>query len=505
MRDDAPMATFRWRLRGLSMTSGFRFAVAAATIALLAATAQAQAQPSAPPPSPAAPIAETPASARLHQFLAAAAAGDDAFIAFARQVQPDGKVTDDQLRDMRWQTGDVEFHGLIAATPTHAEAWVFDPKMEEWVILSLDVTADPSHSVTAVALHVSGHHPPDVADTPRLQPAELVAAVDQRMQAAAKADRFSGAVLIAENGKVLLDTAYGLADRDAKTPNTTDTQFRFGSMGKMFTAVSIMQLAQAGKLDLTAPIGRYLPGYPNRDIAEKVTVNNLLTHTGGTGNIFGPEFDAHRLELKDSKDYVALYGARPPRFAPGAQYEYSNYGFMLLGRIVETVSGGPYDDYIAGHIFKPAGMTATGNQPETVRLPKRATGYMTRKGQIVSAADTLPWSGTPAGGGYSTVGDLAKFAEALMTDRLMDAAHTKLLTDGGFTGADGKFWRYDFGAPTGDGRRFYGHSGGAPGMSGELRIFPASAGHPAATIVVLANRDPPVATGAANFISDRLP
>jgi CubicO group peptidase (beta-lactamase class C family) len=485
------------------MTSRFRFAVAAAVTALFAA--QAQAQPPAAPPPATGPVAETPASARLHQFLAAAAAGDDAFIAFAREAQPNGKLTDDQLRGMRQQTADMKFHGLIAATPTHAEAWVFDPNMEAWVVLNLDVTADAAHTITGVGLRGTGRHPPDVADAPHLQPAALAAAVRQRMDAAARADRFSGAVLIAEDGKLLLDAAYGLADRDARTPNTTDTQFRFGSMGKMFTAVSILQLAQAGKLDLTAPIGRYLPGYPNRDIAEKVTVNNLLTHTGGTGNIFGPEFDAHRLELKDAKDYVALYGARPPRFAPGARFEYSNYGFMLLGRIVETVSGQRYDDYIAGHIFKPAGMTATGNQPETVRLPKRATGYMTQKGQIVWAADTLPWSGTPAGGGYSTVGDLAKFADALMADRLLDPAHTKLLTEGGFTGADGKFWRYDFGAQTADGRRFYGHNGGAPGMNGELRIFPASAGHPAATIVALANRDPPVASGAVNFISDRLP
>jgi CubicO group peptidase (beta-lactamase class C family) len=486
------------------MTSRFGLAVAAAATALLAAAAQAQ-PAGAPPPAAAGSVAETPASARLREFLAAAAAGDDAFIAFAREAQPSGKLTDDQLRGMRQQTADMKFHGLIAATPTHAEAWVFDPNMEAWVILSLDVTAEAPHSVTGLGLRVSGRHPPDVADTPRLQPAALVAAVRQRMEAAAKADRFSGAVLISENGKLLLDAAYGLADRAAKTPNTTDTQFRFGSMGKMFTAVSIMQLAQAGKLDLTAPIGRYLPDYPNREIAEKVTVNNLLTHTGGTGDIFGPQFDAHRLELKAPKDYVALYGARAPRFAPGARAEYSNYGFMLLGRIVETVSGQSYDDYIAGHIFKPAGMSATGNQPETVHLPKRATGYTMQKGQIVSAADTLPWSGTPAGGGYSTVGDLAKFADALMADRLLDAAHTKLLTDGGFTGADGKFWRYDFGAPSGDGRRFYGHGGGAPGMNGELRIFPASAGHPAATIVVLANRDPPVASAAANFICDRLP
>ncbi|MBS0362768.1 MAG: beta-lactamase family protein [Proteobacteria bacterium] len=488
-----------------------RSSIAVAFAVILAAVGTgAVAQPAMPPAAPAAaPVAETAASDIARRMLAAARAGDDAFIAFSRDANA-RPFPDDALRTMRGQLAGLQVHALISATPTHAEFTVFDPQLESWGVLGLNVTAEEPHKINGLTMQ-PGRHPPDVADTPRLQPAALVAAVRQRLEAAAKADRFSGAVLIAENGKTLLDAAYGLADREAKAPNTTDTQFRFGSMGKMFTAVSIMQLAQAGKLDLTAPIGRYLPGYPNRDIANHVTVDNLLTHTGGTGDIFGPQFEAHRLELKTPQDYVALYGARAPLFAPGARNQYSNYGFMLLGRIVETVSGQSYDDYIAGHIFKPAGMTATGNQPETVRLPKRVTGYMTRKGQIVSAAETLPWSGTPAGGGYSTVGDLAKFADALMADRLLDAAHTRLLTDGGFTGADGKFWRYDFGAPAGDGRRYYGHNGGAPGMNGELRIFPASPpkngdkGHPAATIVVLANRDPPAATGVANFITDRLP
>ena len=276
-------------------------------------------------------------------------------------------------------------------------------------------------------------------------------------------------------------------------------------MGKMFTAVSIMQLAQAGKLDLTAPVGRYLKDYPNAEIAAHVTIDNLLTHSGGTGDIFGPQFTAHRLELKDAEDYVTLYGVRAPLFAPGARTEYSNYGFMLMGRIVEVVSGQSYDDYIADHIFAAAHMTATGNLPETTPLPRRATGYMSRGGQLVSAADTQPWRGTPAGGGYSTVGDLAKFADALMANRLLDAAHTKLLTTGGVTGPHGQLLRYDFGAQAGDGRRFFGHGGGAPGMNGELRIFPAEPGHEAYTVVVLANRDPPVATGVANFIADRLP
>jgi len=485
------------------MTRTSRLVLAIAAMVAVSGSA-AVAQPPYQPPPAARPVAETPASELARRLLAAAKAGDDAFLAFMHEADPKSKRPDDQLRGMGQQIATFEVHGLLFVSPSRAEFTVFDPDAERWAVFALDVTADAPHTITGLSLG-PGHRPPEVAAPPRLQAAELAAVTRKRMEAATAADKFSGAVLIEEAGKPILNAAYGLADREAKTAADTATQFRFGSMGKMFTAVSIMQLVQAGKIDLTAPIGRYLPGYPNRDIAEKVTVNNLLTHTGGTGDIFGPQYFARRLDFKTPADYVALYGARAPLFEPGARVEYSNYGFMLLGRIVETVSGGSYDDYIAAHIFKPAGMTATGNQPETVHLPKRATGYMRRNGQIVSAVDTLPWSGTPAGGGYSTTGDLAKFADALMANRLLDPAHTKLLTTGGFTGADGQFRRYDFGAPAGDGRRYFGHNGGAPGMNGELRIFPAEAGHTGAVIVVLANRDPQVATAAANFITERLP
>jgi CubicO group peptidase (beta-lactamase class C family) len=457
-----------------------------------------------PEPAAAAPVAETPASRLARDMLKAAAEGGEQFIAFMHRAEPKAQRPDEAYLGMRDNLKSLKLHRVENATATHADLLAFATNMEMWVRLSLDVSADTPPTIVGNRLHPA-QRPADVAPTPRLAPAALVAATKARMAAAARADTFSGAVLVALGGKPLLADAYGLADRESKTRNTTDTQFRFGSMGKMFTAVSIMQLAEAGKLDLTAPIGRYLTDYPNADIATKVTINNLLSHSGGTGDIFTPEYFAKRLEVKDPKDYVALFGARPPRFTPGERQEYSNYGFMLLGRIVEVVSGQSYDDYIAAHIFAPAHMTATGNQPETVVLPHRAVGYMGSGSRLTSAVDTLPWRGTPAGGGYSTVGDLERFADALMANRLLDAAHTKLLTTGGFVGPDGKLLRYDFGAPSGDGRRYYGHNGGAPGMNGELRIFPAEPGHAAATIVVLANRDPPAATAVANFISDRLP
>ncbi len=474
----------------------------AGSVSAISGVQASLAQPS--PTSVAQAVAETPASQLARRLLTAAPTSDEAFLAVIHEIDPKHNVTDDQSRGMRHLLKTLQLHGLEQASATRAELSVFDPNLGIWARLVLNISAEAPHTLLGLGI-LPAERPADVPPPPKLDPAALVAATRARTEAAAKSDSFSGAVLIAKDRRTIFAAAYGLADRDAALANTTLTQFRFGSMGKMFTAVSIMQLAQAGQIDLSAPIGRYLKDYPNTDIATKVTINNLLTHSGGTGDIFTPEFEANRLNLKDAKDYVALFGSRPPSFAPGAKTEYSNYGFMLLGRIVEVVSGENYDDYIARHIFAPAHMTATGNQPETVKLIHRATGYTDESGKLVSAADTLPWRGTPAGGGYSTVGDLSNFANALMGNRLLDKAHTKLLTTGGITGADGHFLRYDFGSQAGQGRRYLGHAGGAPGMNGELRIFPAEGNSSGYTIVVLANRSPPAATAVASFISDRLP
>ena len=204
-------------------------------------------------------------------------------------------------------------------------------------------------------------------------------------------------MLVARNGTVIYSDAKGLADRENRTPNTLETKFRMGSMNKMFTATAVLQLVQAGKVKLDAPLGTYLTDYPNRDVATKVTIHHLLTHTGGTGDIFGPEFDAHRLELKTLGDYVKLYGARGLEFEPGSKWEYSNYGFLLLGVIVEKVSGQSYYDYVRDHIFKPAGMTGSGSEPEDVAVPGRANGYMQQNGAWVLNTGTLPYRGTSAG------------------------------------------------------------------------------------------------------------
>jgi CubicO group peptidase (beta-lactamase class C family) len=273
-------------------------------------------------------------------------------------------------------------------------------------------------------------------------------------------------------------------------------------MNKMLTAVATLQLVQAGSVRLEVPLGTYLTDYPNADVASKVTSHHLLTHTGGTGDIFGPQFTARRTELRTVADYLQLYGTRGLQFTPGERFAYSNYGFMLLGAIIERVSRTNYYDHIATHVLMPAGMTSTGSAPEDSALQGRSVGY-TRQisgGTLTSNAPTLPYRGTPAGGGYSTVGDLARFAVAIQQRRLLDAKHTALLLNGKVP-TMGAQYAYGFFDRVVAGRRLVGHSGGAPGMNGDLAFEP-NGGY---VVVALSNLDPPAAQQMMGFILSRLP
>jgi len=272
----------------------------------------------------------------------------------------------------------------------------------------------------------------------------------------------------------------------------------------MFTAVSVLQLVEAGKIKLTDPVGKYITDYPNQEIATKVTIHELLTHTGGTGDIFGPEFDAHRLELRTLNDYVALYGKRGPEFAPGSRWAYSNYGMVLAGVVIERVTHQSYYNYVEEHVYKPAGMTSSGSLPEDQPVANRSVGYMrSDSGGWKPNTGTLPYRGTSAGGGYSTVGDLVRFATALLSHKLLNATYTDLLITGKVATGRGP-GKYAFGFEDErdkNGNGYVGHGGGAPGMNGDLRIYPKS-GY---IVAVLANLDPPAAQRISEYVDSRLP
>jgi D-alanyl-D-alanine carboxypeptidase len=343
---------------------------------------------------------------------------------------------------------------------------------------------------------------PSTAPVPHLSESELISATRQKLARDTESGGFAGAALIAHNGKSIFAQAYGLADREHKIPNTLKTRFRIGSMNKMFTAVAVLQLAQQGKLGLDDPLDRYLPDYPNRDVATKVTIRHLLTHTGGTGDIFGPEFDAHRPELRTLQDYVKLYGNRGLSFEPGSQWEYSNYGFILLGAIVEKVSGESYYDYVREHVYVPAGMTSTGSEPEEPAIAGLSIGYTATGAANGLRPNTgmLPYRGTSAGGGYSTVGDLLSFTNAIQQDKLLNAHYTELLTVGKVK-TPGGLIASAFADYLINGIHCFGHGGGSTGMNGDLEVCPA----PGYVVIVLANIDPPAASLTSLFISSRLP
>ena len=333
---------------------------------------------------------------------------------------------------------------------------------------------------------------------------QLSQEVDAKLSQLAAGDKFSGAVLIGKDGKVLWQKAYGYADREARIPNSVETRFNLGSNNKMVTSVAIAQLVQQGKLRFTDTIAQVLPDYPNREVASKVTVDQLLTHTSGLGDFFGPEFLQKKNSLHELKDYLPLFAGKPLQFEPGTSWSYSNAGFLVLGLMVEKLSGQTYYDYVQEHIFGPAGMKKSGSPMATEKADDLAVGYMNDSGQLKRNTDMLPWRGSSAGGGYSTVGDLLKFHQALHGHKLLNAE----LTDTIITGKahppslpEGVKYAYGFGDKRVDGHRIVGHSGGFPGVNARLDMHWDS-GY---TVVVLANRDPSVAEEWAKYISNRLP
>jgi CubicO group peptidase (beta-lactamase class C family) len=283
-----------------------------------------------------------------------------------------------------------------------------------------------------------------------------------------------------------------------------DTRFRLGSMNKMFTSVSIAQLVQAGKLKYTDTVADVLPDYPNKEAARKITIHQLLTHTSGLGDIFGPEFRQKKDSLREIKDYLQLFVNKPLRFEPGTDFSYSNGGFIVLGLVIEKVSGQNYYDYVQKHVYDVAGMKASGSFPKDEKVPNLAVGYTRRgeDGKLVNNWDTLPWRGMSAGGGDSTVGDLLRFAEALRSHKLLNAQLTETVIIGKRQPGPNANRKYAYGFEEHfvSGHRVVGHGGGAPGMNGMLDVLMDN-GY---TVVVLANLDPPAAQNVASYISERL-
>ena len=310
--------------------------------------------------------------------------------------------------------------------------------------------------------------------------ADLPAAIEALFDVEAKADRFSGVVLVAKDGKPMVSKAYGLADSSTNAANRNDTKFNLGSINKMFTRIAIGQLVKQGKVSFDDKLIKILPDYPNKAAADKITVGQLVTMTSGIGDIFNERwFAGSQWKVRHNKDYLPFFADRPLEFEPGTRNLYSNGGYVVLGLIIEKVSGKSYYDFVRENIFAPAGMKDTDSYEIDKLPPNTAIGYMKKGGARVPNAVAMPGRGSSAGGGYSTAGDLLKFVAALKDGKLL------IPTDAGqmpteFTGV--------------------GIAGGSEGVNG-LLLSNAKTGY---TVIVLSNFDPPSAERPGLLVRDWL-
>ena len=306
-------------------------------------------------------------------------------------------------------------------------------------------------------------------------------------------NKLSGVVVVAKDGKPIASKTAGVANKRTGEPIRLDTKFNTGSLNKMWTSVAIAQLAQAGRLNYDDTIAKHLPDYPNKEVANKVQIHHLLTHTSGMGAYFNKAFWAQREKLRTVTDHLPLFVNEPLAFEPGAQFRYSNAGYTVLGAIIEKITGQEYHKYVADHVYKPAGMVNTGFYEPGRTIENLAIGQtrMAPGGkpleEPVENTDKREVRGGPAGGGYTTAEDLLRFHSALRDFKLLNPEYTALITTGKVDAGPIGRYAYGFGDKVIDGKRIVSHNGGGPGIAVNFDMFPET-GH---TAIVLMNVDPP--------------
>lgn len=341
-------------------------------------------------------------------------------------------------------------------------------------------------------------------------PNEIASIVDRAGRRLNEQGRYSGSVVVMKGNDVLLEHSYGLANRSFGVQNGPHTRYNIASMGKMFTAVSIAQLIEAGKLKLESKVSDLLPEFPNPSIASKITVRDLLNHTAGLGMVMdSPKYDRERRYEWES-DYYPTMVSQPLLFEPGTAQMYSNAGFVLLAAIVEKISGERFDLYLQKHIYSPAGMTETGSYQLDDVIPNEAEGYMHSADDPFAAEplrtnrNYVPMPSNGAGGEYSTAMDMARFARALLAGKLVSQEWvSKLISnETQVKRATLPGYGFGFGSFDIDGKKAAGHSGGGPniGINSDLEFFTDGS----YTVSVLGNSDAPEAQDFARRIMKML-
>lgn len=344
---------------------------------------------------------------------------------------------------------------------------VYSKNTDMYYNLFINFNTDPSHAITGWYLREA----PQKLNKKVITESQLIEEVAQYTEQLSKNGTFSGTVLLAKNDNILFSHAAGLASYRYKVNNNINTKFQIGSMNKMFTSVAVLQLIESGKVSLHDPITKFIDrrifGSGN---FEHIQIRHLLTHTSGIGGMSG--FDDIQNEARSLADILPLFKSVDITFEPGTQWQYSNTGMMLLGHLIETVSGENYYDYIDKHIYQKADMTNSGSFDLDVPVENTARNYWfsIKTKQLTENLMLQSVKGLPAGGGYSTVNDLHKFALAMQNGSLVGPQlANRALTAKPELNAES--WGYGFSVRKTDAGLVVGHNGAHLGMTARLNVY----------------------------------
>jgi len=419
------------------------------------------------------PAAASPAEARdrIERFVEAVNSGDAAVLqvflreSFAAQPEP---RSDDEWRELAGRLIADLAPLEVARVRRRGDEVTVEGRTDGGPVTVTLTLAPGDGGITGLGVDFGGGE--DAAVPPPLLPPAtagrpLAEALDPWLDQLAESAGFTGTVLVARDGEAVYETARGLADLRHRIANTPATRFDLGSINKSFTRIAIGQLMAAGKLSPDDAVLRHLPDYPDPEVARKVTIQHLLDHTSGIPDIFGPEFFASsKAQYTTPRSYFPLFAGKPLAFAPGSERRYSNSGFMVLGAIIEAVSGEGFHDYVRRHVFAPAGMESADFLRLDGTAPRVATGYTRQDldgtnpaGEPRSVHYLLPVIGSPAGSAFATARDLLAFDNALRDGALLPAGYTAWYFRGERADETPGQFR--------SGEYAYGIAGGAPGVS----------------------------------------
>lgn len=314
--------------------------------------------------------------------------------------------------------------------------------------------------------------------------AKMASTIDALIQAHTNTKDFSGTVLVAKKGKIILRKAYGFANYELDVPNAPIMKFRICSLTKTFTALAILQLQERGLLNVNDSVAKYIPDFPNGD---SITIHQLLTHTSGIFNISKMpdilEQAKHSITLEKEIDIIKKGSTE---FAPGDHYSYNNSGYILLTYIIEKVSGKSYEHYMQENVFNPIGMKDSGIDDPIRIIKNRAAGYNKDEKGLQNAVFTDMMWANGAGYIYSTVDDMYLWDRALYTEKLLSKKSLESMMTAYVPiekGSDKIFYGYGYGLEKTRSGRLLEHTGRTSGFRAILSRYPDED----AVIIILSN------------------